>query len=302
MAHEPNRPCEEFDSLLIRKVTGDLVPEEENALKNHLAQCAACNSELEKVSRLWQGMESLSPAAVPPNLHDETEKTVLGLIRQEKSFSYRLIGDSLKGGWSYLLPVIAGLMMTALSYGLMANLIDHRIHHHYVVISVFAFWAMLFVVATWLMFRGKEGRSSSVSAIIAFSLSITFITLLLARLFSWSDVSGWIEGSWIDVLLTGYLPESGHRFVIAWGSYACAASFIGALFFGLHKPASLSEGVFLGSLLISVLLSPVLYLHGSSHSHGIGVIFFGALGVFFASSAGIILGSTIRRQFSFSVI
>jgi len=247
-------------------------------------------------------MESLPSAAVPPKLHDETQKAVLGLIRQERSFSYRLIGDSVKGGWSYLLPVIAGLVMTALSYGLMANLVDHRVHHHHIVISVFALWAMLFVVASWLMFGGKGGRISSVSAVIAFALSITFITLLLARLFSWSDVSGWIEGSWIDVLFTGYLPESGHRFVIGWGSYACAASFIGALFFGLHKPASLSGTAFLGSLLISVLLFPVLYLHGSSHSHGIGVIFFGALGVFVASSAGIILGSTIRRQFAFSVI
>lgn len=302
MAHEPNQPCAEFEPLLIRKFTGELTPEEENALDNHLAQCAACNSELEKVSRLWQGMESVPLAAVPPKLHDETQKTVLGLIRQEKSFSYRLVGDSLKGGWSYLLPVIAGLMMTALSYGLTATLIDHRIHHHYVVISVFAFWSMLFVVASWLMFRGNGGRVSSVSAVVAFSLSITFITLLLARLFSWSDVSGWIEGSWIDVLFTGYLAESGHRFVIGWGSYACTGSFIGALLFGPHKASSVSAAAFWGSLLISVLLFPVLYLHGSSHSHGIGVIFFGALGVFFGSSAGIVVGSTVRRQFSFSVI
>ena len=301
MAHEPNRPCVEFASLLIRKITGDLVPEEESTLDNHLAQCAACKSELEKVSRLWQGMESLPSATVPPKLHDETQKTVLGLIRQEKSFSYRLVGDSLKGSCWYLLPVIAGLMMTAVSYGLMVNLIDYRIHHHYVVISVFAFWAMLFVVASWLMFRGNGGIVSSVSAVIAFSLSITFITLLLARLLSWSDVSGWIESSWIEVFFTGYLPESGHRFVIGWGSYACAASFLGALLFGPHKATSVSAAAFSGSLVISVLLFPVLYLHGSSHSHGIGVIFFGALGVFFASSAGIVLGSTIRRRFSFSV-
>jgi len=301
MAHEPNRPCEEFVSLLIRQITGDLALEEENALDNHLAQCAACTSELEKVSRLWQGMESLPPAAVPPKLHDETQKAVLGLLRQERSFFYRLAGNSLEGAWSYLLPVIVGLMMTALSYGLTANLVHHRIHHHYIVISVFAFWAMLFVVASWLMFRGKGGRISSVGAIIAFSLSITFITLLLARLFSWNEVSSWIYGSWIDELLTRYPAELGHRFVIGWGSYACAAAFFGSLLFGLHKSASVSKTAFLGSLIISVLLFPAIYLYGSAHGHSYGVIFFGAVGTFVGASIGILLTSILRRQFSFSM-
>lgn len=301
MAHELNQPCAEFEPLLIRKITGELVPDEEHFLQNHLAQCAACNSELAKVSRLWQGMESLPSAAVPATLHDETQMAVLGLLRQERSFFYRLVGDSLKGAWSYLLPVITGLVMIALSYGLMANLIDHRVHHRHIVISVFALWAMLFAVASWLMFRGKVGRVSSVSVVITFSLSITFMTLLLARLFSWNEVSSWIYGSWIDELLTRYLPELGHRFVIGWGSYACAAAFFGSLLFGLHKATSVPKTAFLGSLFISVLLFPVIYLHGASHGHSYGVIFFGAVGIFFGASIGTLLGSILRRQLSFSM-
>jgi hypothetical protein len=301
MVHELNQPCAEFASLLVRKVTGELVPEEENSLENHLTQCAACNSELEKVSRLWQGMETLPSAAVPLKLHDETQKAVLGLIRQERSFFYRLVGNSLEGAWSYLLPVITGLVMTALSYGLMSNLIDHRVHHHHIVISVFALSAMLFAVVSWLLFRGKFGRVSSVSLVITFSLSITFMTLLLARLFSWNEVSSWIYGSWIDELLTRYLPELGHRFVIGWGSYACAAAFFGSLLFGLGKGIYLSKAAFMASLLITILLFPAIYLHGSSHGHGYGIVFFGALGIFFGSSVGIVLGSTVRRHFSISL-
>jgi len=300
MARESNQPCADFASLSIRKITGELVPEEENSLDNHLAQCAACNSELEKISRLWQGMESLPSAAVPAKLHDETQMAVLGLLRQERSFFYRLVGDSLKGAWSYLLPVLTGLVLTALSYGLMSNLIDHRVHHYHIVISVFAFWGMLFAVASWLMFGGKIGSVSSVSVVTTFSLFITFMTLLLARLFSWGDVSGWIEGSWIDALFTGYFPALAHRFVIGWGSYTCAGAFFGSLLFGLHKATSVSKTAFLGSLFISALLFPVIYLHGSSHGHGYGVMFFGALGIFLGASIGIILGSTLRRQFAFS--
>jgi hypothetical protein len=191
--------------------------------------------------------------------------------------------------------------MTALSYGLMANLIDHRVHHRHIVISVFALWAVLFVVASWLIFSGKVRRVSSVSAVVVFSLSITVMTLLLARLLSWSDVTGWIEGSWIDALFTGYLPALGHRFVIGWGSYACAAAFFGSLLFGLRKAFSVSKTAFLGSFFISVLLFPVIYLHGASHGHSYGVIFFGALGIFFGASIGIILGTTLRRQLSFSM-
>ena len=302
MVHKLNRPCADFASLLIRKVSGDLVPDAEKALRNHLAQCDACNAELEKLTRLWGEMESIPSATIPPKLHDETLKAVSGLIRRERGVFTQLNGEFLGTGWSYVLPVIMGLVMTALSYGLMANLIDHRIHHHYIVITVLAFWGMLFVAASWLMFRDKSTGLSPISATIAFSLSITFITLLLARLFSWSEISGWIDGSWMDIFLNGYFSESAYRFVVSWGSYACGASILGALLLGLHKATSLSEAAFSRALLTSVLLFPVLYLHGSSHSHDIGVIIFGSLGVFFASSGGIILGSTIRRQLSLAVI
>lgn len=300
--HEPNQPCAEFASSLMRKVTGELVPEEEISLENHLAQCAACRTDLEKVSRLWQEMESLPSAAVPAKLHDETQKAVLGLLRQERSLFYRLAGNSLQGAWSYLLPVITGLVMTVLSYGLMVNLVDHRVHHHHILISVIAFWAMLFILASWLMFSGKVGRVSSVGVVCTSSLSVTFITLLLARLFSWSEVSGWIEGSWIDGLFTGYLPAFGHRFVVGWGSYACAAAFLGSLLFGSHKAYSLSQTALLGSLFIATLLFPVIYLHGSSHGHGYGVIGFGALGIFIGATMGTILGSIFRRQLSFTML
>lgn len=298
--HEPNQPCAEFASSLMRKVTGELVPEEEISLENHLAQCAACRTDLEKVSRLWQEMEPLPSTAVPAKLRDETQKAVLGLLRQERSFFYRLAGNSLEGAWSYVLPVITGLVMTVLSYGLMANLVDHRVHHHHILISVIAFWAMLFVLASWLMFSGKVGRVSSVGVVITSSLSVTFITLLLARLFSWSEVSGWIEGSWIDGLFTGYLPAFGHRFVVGWGSYACAAAFFGSFFFGAHKANSLPQSALLSSLFIAALLFPVIYLQGSSHGHGYGVIGFGALGIFIGATIGTILGSILRRQLSFA--
>ena len=286
MAHELNPPCTEFEPLLIRKITGELLPDQEKFLEKHLDQCAPCNSELEKVSQLWQGMESLPSAAVPAKLHDETQRAVLGLLRLERA-------------WSYLLPVIMGIVMTALSYGLMVNLIDQGVHHHRIVISVFVLWATLIVVASWLMFRGKVGR---ISVVLTFSLSVTFMTLLLARLFSWNEVSSWIYGSWIDELLTSYLADLGHRFVIGWGSYACAAAFFGALLFGVHKSTSISKTGFLGSLIISVLLFPAIYLHGSSHGHSYSVIFFGAVGIFFGASIGTLLGGILRRQLSFSMV
>lgn len=300
MARELNQPCAEFESLLIRKITGELLPDQENFLESHLAQCAACNSELEKVRRLWEGMESLPSAAVPPKLHDETQKALIGLIRQERSILWP-VGGSLEGAWSYILPFLTGLVMTALSYALMANLIDHRVHHHHIVISVFAFWGMLFVLASWLMFRRKVGRVSSSSVVIAVSLSITFLTLLLARLFSWNEVLSWIYGSWLGELLTRYLPELGHRIVIGWGSYVCAAAFVGALLFGLQNGTYVSKVAFMASLLVTILLFPAIYLQSSFHGHGYGIVFFAALGTFLGASLGIVLGSTVRRQLLFSL-
>lgn len=104
MGSKERKSCGSFELLLIGNTTGEILPRQRKLLEIHLAQCAGCKSELEKIDRFWQRLDSFPSAALPTNLHDKTEKAVTELLRRE--IKYRFLAAFSKGARSYLLPVI----------------------------------------------------------------------------------------------------------------------------------------------------------------------------------------------------
>lgn len=76
---------EEFDSLLVKKITGELVSEEHQFLQCHLAQCTACMAQEQELTQVWQGLELLQVPGIPTELFDKTEQAVLARLKQEQS-------------------------------------------------------------------------------------------------------------------------------------------------------------------------------------------------------------------------
>lgn len=228
MSPESNRTCEDLESSLVKKITGELLPQEERSLATHLSQCTSCVAKQRDLTRVWQRFDSLQGAEIPKELYDKTRDTVLGHMRQEESPKKFPLLD--------LVP--------------------------------------------------------------SFAIPITLLTLLISYLSSAVDPLRWLVMSAAHEVALGsnYLFGTGNTFVTSWWIYACLASFICAFVFGFHRGPALPRKAFLGSLLVTILLFPAIYLHGSSHGHGYGILAFAALGTFVGALIGTGLGSFIRRQ------
>jgi len=76
---------EEFGSLLIKKIAGELLSEEYQFLQSHLAQCASCMAQEQDLTQVWQGLELLQVPEIPAELFEKTKQTVLARLKQKKS-------------------------------------------------------------------------------------------------------------------------------------------------------------------------------------------------------------------------
>ncbi len=111
MSGEQRRACEDFVSLLVKKVTGELLPGMRESLEAHLGQCASCAAEEQALSRVWQEFDSLPVPEVPAGLYEKTRKIILGYLRSERS-RFRRVGKIPRGGTGVLLaPFVGGLAM-----------------------------------------------------------------------------------------------------------------------------------------------------------------------------------------------
>lgn len=292
---------EEFGSLLVKKIAGELLSEEYQSLQSHLAQCASCMAQEQELTRVWQRLESLQVPEMFTELFEKTEQTVLAHLKQEQTPIPWLEKIPHSGIGSILLPVVAGLVMTGVSYRLIHNLANLRIHHHYVLISLFSLWWMLFAGSFWVILKRNGKRAISLDLIAARSLSITLLTLLIAFLAYEVDSIRWLATSmsYAVAMVSDSLIGVGNAFIAGWWIYCCVASFIGALIFGFHKAPLFAKNIIITSLAISLLLVPAIYVQGASHNHGLGIIAFAALGTYVGSLLGISLGLFIRRQISF---
>ena len=306
MNPEQKESCKEFSSLLVRKVAGEILSHEKRALDGHLAQCSFCATEERELSATFQRLDSLPDPKIPAELYENTRQTILSYLKQEKSRAAWFARIPVSWPWRALVPLTAGLAMTAVSYGLVHRLIDltvHPVHHHFVLVPLFTVWWMLFAAGFWSILGHKDGRLSQLNLVSVSSVSITLLTLLIAFLAFELESLRWVAMSvaYEVALVTHYLFGIGNTFVTAWWVHCCLASFIGAFIFGISRSPRSSENLFVGSFVVMILLSPAIYLQGASHNHGFGVIAFAAAGTYIGSLIGTALGLFIRRKLSFQV-
>jgi hypothetical protein len=295
---------EEFGSLLVKKIAGELRSEEYQSLQSHLAQCANCVAQEQELTQMWQGLELLQVPDIPTELFKITEQKVLTRLKQERS-PFPLLRKVPRAGFgSILLSAVAGLVMTGVSYFLIHNLANLGIHHHYVLISLFSLWWMLFGGSFWVVLKGNRKRSLSIDRIAASSLSITLLTLLIYFLAYEVDSIRSLAMSVIYAvaIVSNHLFGVGNAFITGWWIYCCVASFTSAFIFGLHKAPTIAKNIIVTSMVISLLLIPAIFVQGSSHSHGIGIVAMAALGTYVGSLLGISLGVFLRRKIFFQRI
>jgi hypothetical protein len=301
MNPEQKESCKEFSSLVVKKVTGEILSHEKKALEAHLAQCPLCTTEEREFTAVFQRLGSLPDSAIPPLLYENTRQMVLNRIKQEKSRRAWFAKISSAWPWRALFPLTAGLAMTGVSYGLIHNFINPSVHHHYVLLPLFSVWWMLFTAGFWSLLQHKDAGLSSLSLISASSIAVAFLTLLIAFFAFELESLRWLAmtAAYGVARASEYLFGIGNTFVTAWWVHCCLASFIGAFIFGVSRSPRSSESVFLGSFIVMILLSPAIYLQGASHNHGFGVIAFAAAGTYVGSVVGMALGLVIRRKLAF---
>ncbi len=289
---EQERSCEDLESLLVKKITGELLLEEKKFLDSHLARCALCVAKERELVREWQSFDSLPALEIPAELYGNTRDLILSRLERERSPLSLAERIPRGGAWSLLGPLAAGVAITGVSYALIRNLIDLRIHQQHILIVLFSLWGMLFAGCFWLILEGKTKKTILLDVVASFSIAITFLTLLISSLASEVDALRWfaMSAAYEVSLWSDYLFGIGNTFVASWGIYACLASFFVSFIFGLRRGPAFSQNGLLGSFLITVLLSPAIYLHGSSHNHGYGILAFAALGTFVGAFFGVGIG------------
>lgn len=302
MNHRQNKICEDIESLLVRKITGELLSEEKRFLDSHLAQCAVCAAREQELAKEWQSFDSLPAPEIPAELYEKTRATILSHLRRGESlfpWAERVLGDRIG---PLLAAFVAGLVMTGLAYALLHTLVDVRIHHQHMLMALFGSWGLLFAGCFWLVLKGKGKGTLPLDRVAASSVSIALLTLVISFLAYEVESLRWLVIMPVAhevAALSSYLFGIGNTFITSWWIYCCLASFIGAFIFGLHKGPSFPRNAFVASFVVSVLLFPAIYLQGSSHNHGYGIIAFAAFGTYVGSLLAISLGLFIRRRFSF---
>jgi hypothetical protein len=303
MNPEKKESCKEFSSLLVKKISGEILPHEKRALDIHLAQCSLCAIEERELTTVFQRLGALPDPEIPAELYENTRQTILGHLKQEKSRVASFAGIPVSWPWRALVPLTAGLAMTAVSYGLIHRLIDPNVHHYHLLVPLFSLWWVLFTAGFWSVIKDNKSGLFPPNLITVSSISITLLTLLIAFLAYELEALRWVamSAAYEIARVTHYLFGIGNTFVTAWWVHCCLASFIGAFIFGVSRSPRSSDNLFVGSFVVMILLSPAIYLQGASHNHGFGVIAFAAAGTYVGSLVGMGIGLFIRRKLSFQV-
>lgn len=301
MNPEQKESCKEFSSLLVKKITGEILSHEKKALDIHLGRCSSCSTEERELTATLHKLDSFADPEIPAELYENTRQTILGHLNEEKSRAAWFTRVPTTGAWRALFPLTAGLAMTGVSYGLIHRLIDPSVQHYHLIVPLFSAWWLLFTAGFWSILKDKKAGLLPLNLVSASSISITFLTLLIAFVAFELEPLRWVamSAAYEIARATHYLFGVGNTFVTAWWVHCCLASFIGAFIFGISRSSRSSENLFVASFVVMILLSPAIYLQGASHNHGLGVIAFAAAGTYIGSLVGMGLGLFIRRTLSF---
>lgn len=284
-------------------MAGDLLPNEEEYLDRHLLACASCAREGQELNKIWQRFGSLPEPQIPAKLEKRTRETILGYLKWERALLPLTSKISEWGIWSFGIPLLAGLLMTGISYQLVGDTIGARVHYHYVFFSLYGLWWLLFAVFFWLLLRMSDHSVAQINLVSGQSILVAFLTLVITflafeiELFSQPRMytAGKLATATQDLL------GIGNIFVTSWWIHCCLASFIGGLMFGIGRIPFEPGYVFVGALITTVLLLPAIFLQGFSHNHGYGVIAFTALGTYAGELVGMASGLFIGHRLSFQV-
>ena len=126
MNTEPMRSCPEICSLLVKRIAGELSTDDKNYVESHLAGCASCAGEEQWLSKVWQKFDTLPDPEIPTKLYEATHETILGHLKWETSSFPWIVKISEMGKGSAIFPILAGLVMTGISYSLVRNLVGSR--------------------------------------------------------------------------------------------------------------------------------------------------------------------------------
>ena len=288
---------------MIRKLAGNLSPDEEDYLDRHLAECAACASVGQDLGKIWQRFGSLPEPQIPAKLEKKARETTLGYLKWERALSPLVSIISEWGIWSFSIPLLAGLLMTWISYSLVGDATGAGVHHHYVLFSLYGLWWLLFAVFFWLLLRMSDHSVSQINLVSGQSILVALLTLIITflafeiELFSQPRMytAGKLAAATQDLF------GIGNIFVTSWWIHCCLASFIGGLVFCIGRFPLEPGYVFVGALIATVLLLPAIFLQGFSHNHGYGVIAFTALGTYAGELVGMASGLFIGHRLSFQV-
>ena len=295
------KDCTGIESLLIRKFGGDLSADEKVYLDTHLAECASCAAEEERLGHIWGSFDFLPEPHIPANLDKNTRAMIDGYLKWERLLVPLISKVTQWGSWAFGIPLIVGLVMTVVSYSLVRNAFGVGVHHHYIFFSLFGVWWLLFTLCFWVLLRMGDHSVSPLRLVSAQSMSITFLTLIISFLaFEIEPLSqSRIYAASKLATATAYLLGMGNIFIASWWIHCCVAAFIGALTFGAARLPLQPGNLLVAALIATVLLVPAILLQGSSHNHGYGIVAFAIVGSYAGALVGLLGGVFIGRHISF---
>ena len=293
--------CPEIDALLIKRIAGELSADEKNSVESHLAGCASCVGQEQELSKTWQKFDALLNPKIPTKLYQTTHETILGHLKWEKSSFPWIVKISEMGGGSAIIPILAGLLITVISYSLVRNMVGSGVHHHYVFLPLFGVWWLVFGVSFRLVLKPPQGRVWHLNMVAAHSILVTLLSLVISFLTYETELlrgPAMLAASKVAAVSL-YLVGIEDSLVTAWWIYCCLASFTGTLTFSVRQLPLEPRNLLVGSLIVTSLLLPAILLQGASHNHGYGLMAFAALGTFAGALVGMGSGLFVRREFSF---
>ena len=296
--------CPEIDALLVKRIAGELSADEKNYAESHLAGCASCLGEERELSETWLKFDGFLDPEIPTKLYQTTHETILGYLKWEKSSFPWIVKISEVGKGSGIIPTLAGLLITGISYSLVHNMVGSGVHHHYVFLPLFGVWWLVFGVSFRLVLKPPQGRVWHLNMVAAHSILVTLLSLVISFLTYETEFlrgPAMLAASKVAALSL-YLVGIEDSIVTAWWIYCCLASFTGALTFSVRQLPLEPRNLLVGPLIVTSLLLPAILLQGASHNHGLGIIAFGALGTYVGSLLGLSLGFFLRRQIFFQPV
>ena len=175
------KSCRKIEPLLAARVAGELAADEANPVDTHLSVCSACVSEEQGLADIWQKLNLLPEPEIPTVLYETTHEKILSQLKRGKMSFYWIENISELGGvWSAIFSILAGLVITGISYFLLHKTIGSGAHHYYVFLPLLGLWWLVFGVCFALLLKQLRGRVLHLGVVSARSMFVTLLTLIIS--------------------------------------------------------------------------------------------------------------------------